>query len=179
MLSDHLCECGCGEFTTLIQRSELRVGRVRGEPNRFIVGHNGRRSDEHKRAVRNAGRRAAYAKDLEVSRAKARAWQAVRDGDALAAYARAWREANRDHVREEKRLRELSRRGRRRDQFVEHVSPLMVLERDDGVCGICGDDVDPQNFHVDHITPLFEGGLHAYSNVRAAHPSCNLRRKRV
>jgi len=49
------------------------------------------------------------------------------------------------------------------------------LERDDGRCGLCGGDVDPLDFHVDHVQPLAAGGLHGYFNVQAAHPACNVR----
>lgn len=65
------------------------------------------------------------------------------------------------------------RRTRRREGWVESVHPLVVLERDDGVCGICGRDVDPFRFHVDHIVPLSRGGEHSYANCQVAHPSCN------
>lgn len=58
--------------------------------------------------------------------------------------------------------------------FIEDVHPLIVIERADGVCGICGGDVDPLNFHVDHIVPLSKGGEHSYANTQAAHPHCNI-----
>ena len=58
--------------------------------------------------------------------------------------------------------------------YIEDVDPLVVLERDDGICGICLDDVDPTNFHVDHIFPISLGGEHSYANVQAAHPFCNV-----
>lgn len=48
-----------------------------------------------------------------------------------------------------------------------------MLELDDGVCGICGEDVDPMNFHIDHVIPLSRGGEHGYHNVQVAHPLCN------
>ncbi|MCA1571257.1 MAG: HNH endonuclease [Chloroflexi bacterium] len=60
--------------------------------------------------------------------------------------------------------------------FVEHVEAVIVLELHDGVCGICGEDVDPFHFHVDHILPLARGGLHCYENCQPAHPICNLRK---
>jgi 5-methylcytosine-specific restriction endonuclease McrA len=56
---------------------------------------------------------------------------------------------------------------------VEHVHPLVVLEMDDGVCGICGEDVDPFGFEVDHIIPLVKAGEHSYANAQPAHKSCN------
>lgn len=38
-----LCECGCGEHTALAPRTSTRFGHVKGEPLRFINGHNARR----------------------------------------------------------------------------------------------------------------------------------------
>lgn len=55
----------------------------------------------------------------------------------------------------------------------ERVHRLLVLEMSDGMCGICGEDVDPTNFAVDHIVSLSKGGWHGYDNVQAAHPRCN------
>lgn len=70
-----------------------------------------------------------------------------------------------------------ARRARKKDQFVEHVDPLILLELDDGMCGLCGEDVDPLSFHIDHIVPLSRGGLHAYRNCQPTHPTCNLSKK--
>lgn len=61
-------------------------------------------------------------------------------------------------------------------RIVESVHPLVVLELDDGACGICGDDVDPDDFEIDHIIPRSKGGEHSYANVQVAHASCNLRK---
>jgi hypothetical protein len=38
-ISDHLCECGCGEFTQIARTSAASKGWVRGEPVRFVYGH--------------------------------------------------------------------------------------------------------------------------------------------
>lgn len=37
-----LCQCGCGQRTTLIAKNDPAQGRVKGTPNRFISGHNPR-----------------------------------------------------------------------------------------------------------------------------------------
>lgn len=37
-----LCECGCGELAPIATKSSRRDGHVRGEPLRFIHGHNAR-----------------------------------------------------------------------------------------------------------------------------------------
>jgi hypothetical protein len=61
-------------------------------------------------------------------------------------------------------------------EIVELVYPLVVLERDDGVCGICEQDVDPFDFQVDHIVACRDGGEHSYANVQVAHPRCNVQK---
>lgn len=76
--------------------------------------------------------------------------------------------------RAERADRQRARVARKAGQHVEDVDRLVVLERDDGMCGICGEDVDPLNFHVDHVHALADGGLHAYFNVQVAHPACNI-----
>lgn len=38
----HLCECGCGSETALADRTWARYGMVKGEPLRFVKGHNGK-----------------------------------------------------------------------------------------------------------------------------------------
>lgn len=73
---------------------------------------------------------------------------------------------------------EISRSSTRRrvlveERFVEHVDRAVVFQRDAGVCGLCGERVDPTDFHVDHIVPLSAGGEHSYANSQVSHPRCN------
>lgn len=58
--------------------------------------------------------------------------------------------------------------------YVAPVHRAEILERDLGLCGICGDPVDPANYHVDHVIPMTKGGTHEPDNVQVAHPFCNL-----
>jgi hypothetical protein len=37
-----LCECGCGQATTVATKNDRRNGSVRGQPRRFVRGHCGR-----------------------------------------------------------------------------------------------------------------------------------------
>lgn len=66
---------------------------------------------------------------------------------------------------------------RRGAEIVETVIPLVVLELHDGVCGICGEDVDPFDFQLDHIVACSDGGEHSYENVQLAHQACNGRKE--
>jgi 5-methylcytosine-specific restriction endonuclease McrA len=83
-----------------------------------------------------------------------------------------WQAANPDRVR----TRDATRRARKRQAFVEAVDPTVLFDRDQGRCGICGEPVDPANYHVDHIVPLCRGGKHSYANTQVAHPACNIKK---
>jgi 5-methylcytosine-specific restriction endonuclease McrA len=87
-----------------------------------------------------------------------------------------YRERNREKLREVHRIEASPRRAIKASAGSDTIHPLIVLEHDDGMCGICGDDVDPLKFHVDHVIPLARGGSHTYDNVQAAHPTCNIRK---
>lgn len=43
----HLCDCGCGERTSLAKSTERRRSRVEGRPLRFLPGHHLRRRVRH------------------------------------------------------------------------------------------------------------------------------------
>jgi hypothetical protein len=66
------------------------------------------------------------------------------------------------------------RRALLRDAFVEDVDPVFLHQRDQGACGLCGDQVRLSLMHVDHVVPLTRGGEHSYMNTRPAHPVCNI-----
>jgi hypothetical protein len=40
-----LCACGCGRETTLATQSHAALGLVKGQPNRYLVGHGSRPED--------------------------------------------------------------------------------------------------------------------------------------
>jgi 5-methylcytosine-specific restriction endonuclease McrA len=173
-VSDHLCECGCGQFTTLIAKTAAAQGRIKGEPNRFVYGH--ARGWEHpnpRKPWLTDEQRAASAERTRVAsnRRRRKGRRYLTPEQRLAA-----RRARQPRYQEKRRAQEMARRARKRGAHIEHVEPLVVLERDDGACGICGGDVDPTFFHVDHIVALADGGDHSYANVQTAHPRCNLRK---
>ena len=68
------------------------------------------------------------------------------------------------------------RRARIANNPIESISPLLVYQRDGGICGICGKELDMSDFTVDHIIPISKGGGHVYANVHSAHRTCNVRR---
>lgn len=122
------------------------------------------------------------------SNASSREW-ARKNREKHNAQNRAWRAANPERTREigrdgyyrnleRTRAHKLANQKKRLERLaaaaVEHVDRLVLLERDDGVCGICGDDVDPLDYH--HVVALVNGGEHSYANTRVAHPLCNARK---
>lgn len=68
-------------------------------------------------------------------------------------------------------------------EYDNNISLKKLIERDKGICKICGRLVDPsdiENSHVkgmypslDHIIPLSKGGTHTWDNVQLAHLRCN------
>lgn len=69
----------------------------------------------------------------------------------------------------------------RRASRWEPIELAVVVERDGGICHLCGGPVEgewpsPSSPSRDHIVPLIDGGDHTYANVRLAHLGCNSRR---
>jgi 5-methylcytosine-specific restriction endonuclease McrA len=103
-------------------------------------------------------------------------------------------EANRDEMvaalrartvgrrrRRRRPLTEDERRERRRRRYLdyrtlEQLLRAVLFERDGGQCWICGAAVAREDFHIDHVQPLSDGGMHDAANLRIAHPECNMRK---
>ena len=70
--------------------------------------------------------------------------------------------------------RSKKRRARQRGATqVEYIMDHKVYQRDEGICGICGEDIDQEDLTIDHIVPLIRGGQHTHDNVQATHRWCN------
>jgi 5-methylcytosine-specific restriction endonuclease McrA len=74
-------------------------------------------------------------------------------------------------------------KARKRENTVEQVNYEAIIERDRGICQICGEPVDfslppydPMSRSFDHIIPLAKGGPHSMDNVQLAHLNCNVRK---
>lgn len=77
--SPKLCECGCGQPTRLARDTDSRRGNVRGQPQRFVLGHSRRDGDAMAQLARDVaardgmcacgcGRRAPLAATSNLSR---------------------------------------------------------------------------------------------------------------
>ena len=51
-----------------------------------------------------------------------------------------------------------------------------VFKVDEGRCAHCRADLDPDNFHVDHLVPVSQGGVSRGGNLAASCPDCNRRK---
>lgn len=60
-LSDHLCECGCGRRTRIAGKTDSERGTIRGEPRRYIHGHN-------PRVLVGSAKRASFGATVSVRR---------------------------------------------------------------------------------------------------------------
>ena len=52
----------------------------------------------------------------------------------------------------------------------------LLMERDKGICQICGEPVALVDASHDHLIPRSRGGTNEPSNVRLAHLICNIRK---
>ena len=99
------------------------------------------------------------------------AWRRA-NTERLTTYFREYRQANKDKGRDWKR----NRRARRANAYVAIVRFDEILQRDLGVCGICGKPIMDDTIELDHIIPLAAGGTHEPGNAQIAHRTCNRRK---
>lgn len=69
-----------------------------------------------------------------------------------------------------------NREALKRSPDSDKVDRSIVFDRDNGTCYLCESQVDPDDWHMDHVVPISKGGPHTYDNVRVTHPNCNLRK---
>ncbi len=185
------CHCGCGEKTTLAPQSFTERGWVRGEPIKYVHGHNTKLPP----IVYEPGdTKVCVGCHMEQPLTSFSKHKRTRDGhlakckSCVAAYYReyykgnkqkhlqrtnGWRENNKDAVRAIKRNRQArERKGIGRVTLAEWEG---VLSRFNGRCAKCGSD---ENIEMDHVIPLARGGTHSPDNIQPLCALCN-RRKSV
>ena len=74
----------------------------------------------------------------------------------------------------------MRKRVARANAFVSEVDPDVIWQRDNGICRLCHQLIDPtlkwpnpMAKSLDHIRPISKGGTHEPSNVQLAHLKCN------
>jgi hypothetical protein len=191
VLSDHPCECGCGQFTFLAPRTSAKKGWVKGQPKRFAHGHNRRRervtptaklcpscsitktADEFYSDAAKADGLSHACRDCIKDRSSA--WHEANKERSEAAN-RAWQKKNRERYKATKQEGHRRRRARLAKVRVEKIDPWAIYARDGGRCHICEKHVRRDVMSLDHLIPIAHGGEHTVVNVRLAHVSCNVRR---
>lgn len=125
-------------------------------------------ADANRERKREADRQ-RHAADPVAHRARSKAWNDA-NPERKAETSRRWRSENQD----KRHANHQARRAMKKSAFVERVYRSKLFARDQGLCGICGEAVDPSDYHVDHIVPIVHGGEHSYANTQIAHPRCNI-----
>lgn len=175
-----LCACGCGQETPLASATSRSKGLVKGQPARFVKGHSSARpwntlsrnmTPEQVIERRRATKKRRYDANPEPLRAKSKRWRVANPEKTRELHYR-WCLENPERS-EVIAQTARARRRVRQNAVVERFSRQEVWDRSEGVCGICDEPADPQDWHVDHIVPLARGGSHTLANVQASHPACN------
>lgn len=86
------------------------------------------------------------------------------------------------------RQHDLRRRIKNKEQIDNDISLEKLIQRDEGICKICGRQVDINDYYyndegyfiagesypsIDHIIPLAKDGTHTWNNIQLAHRHCN------
>ena len=152
---------------------------------------------EQYKAYQRAYHHEQYYADIEASRAESREkYHKYKDPEKLNARHQERMQSDPEYrARTRKRKndynkRTLSNQKRRarvaEAEIIEPVQRLVVAERFDWICQLCGQSIDPnathrlddgsynpEYLHVDHIVPLSKGGDHSYDNCQPSHAWCN------
>lgn len=133
------------------------------------------RRSHHKRRDANVARMRAY-RERQGIEARREYRQRTHDTEKNTARCRRWAQENPEQRRALNSSGGARYRARKVEQFVEVVDPQVVWERDEGVCGMCGQAADRADWQLDHIVPISKGGEHSYANTQVSHPTCNRRK---
>jgi hypothetical protein len=147
---------GCGEVKPLDQYSKDRH-RPDGKCARCKACQSAKKkaqwADPDTRAKMSAANRRWHAENPERNTARTAKWWATHREDYKAARAAAGTPSA--------------------GSSAYHAERLIVLERADGQCECCGDDVPIKGFSVDHVIPTSRGGTHTLENLQLACRRCN------
>lgn len=192
------CWCGCGEKTNLALSTRPSKQAVKGEPCRFLRPHYQRFKSAYRAKEREIapvvkrcvtccekkpvaefykgtakqGYKDGYRNQCKACHQEMRHCWYRKNRERVDAYNRAWNRANPEKRREFKGRR----RARERDQSVESVDYLAVLDRDGYWCYLCAQAVAPEDVSFDHVMPISKGGPHSMDNIKVTHWECNRRK---
>jgi 5-methylcytosine-specific restriction endonuclease McrA len=115
-----------------------------------------------------------YSKNPERAKANVAAWQA-KNGEKKRSAEAEWKRKNAVRVRLHNAERRALKRVAGGGLSPDIVQQLMEKQR--GKCPCCGKSLG-RDFHLDHITPLIDGGAHADANMQLLRARCNLQKNR-
>ena len=122
------------------------------------------RSAEEQKAIRAAATKRWREKNKEHHRATQNAWRSANYKEWYVRNAPARTVHNMNyHLRKEL-------------NWVEDVDYDVIFNRDEGVCKLCGLEVEHDDGAVDHVIPLSRGGEHSYANTQLSHWLCNCKK---
>lgn len=131
--------------------------------------HRRYKTDEEFRQRRLREAAESYQRHRTARLVKKQEWR-ENNKDSIAAYMVEWDKNNRD----KRQAINAKRRALQSGSKAEQISKSEVWTRDSGICGICREPANPDEWHLDHIIPLSRGGPHVFENVQVSHPRCNL-----
>lgn len=125
---DGMCECGCGEPAPIARRTDSRCGVVKGQPQRFILGHGNRgrtkvREFAEQLCQCGCGAPAPIAKSTDSSRGIVKGQPQL----FILGHANRGRTKVKKQAEREKRGAELRGRGRQRIESVLNALPNTCL----------------------------------------------------
>jgi len=138
-----------------------------------------------------AREKAYYAANLEKIKARRKAYR-LKNHKKAKAYEEAYYIKNRKSISvnskkhylaniEKFRARDRKYQALKRGNTHEPYTDTYIFERDNWVCGICGQKINkrlkwpnPRSKSIDHIVPISKGGANAPINVQSAHLRCNI-----
>jgi formylmethanofuran dehydrogenase subunit E len=160
---DKVNEWGRARYARIADRELVRTTAWAKGPGRAS-----RAASKKRYNARNAEARAAYWADYYA-----------RKGDEVRAKRGAKYDPDKKRATrnpEQSRLDRERRRARLLNAYVEDTPFDAVLQRDEGICGICDEPIMEATVELDHIIPLAAGGTHEMKNVQIAHRACNRRK---
>ena len=191
------CQCGCGDPAPLASRTRPDLGHVKGQPIKFILGHNGtipaQRGHKHCPGCGEEKRLREFTKQRRSDRGVVKPRARCRDCTSrdnrkkrlanppkkyLRLTTKETLQLNRERVREW-RLKNPDKRRRQaiRDYLRRRGVPLVGESRAyaeqillNDLCVYCGEE---RGSTMDHIVPVSVGGDSHWSNLASACLRCN------
>lgn len=121
---------------------------------------------------RDATNKAYYQKHKAIIAEKQNAYKLTRLDD-YKAYQSEYKKKNRERFKDRNRIDAHNRRESKVGKLSKDITVrLMELQR--GRCPVCKVSLKSVKTHIDHIMPLYRGGLNVDSNVQLLCDKCNL-----